>query len=147
MKINKRKSTKIGVREACRGRSHCPTARCQLPQTGGVPITQTGRCQLLTPAGGEVPCAPKQEAQLLYRPSRGKEDFLLVLQQAQPMENTTAQPVRSQWHLNFCFPPMNFHFFLADNFVSLSHPPYYKSLPCCVTSRNICLPYRMLPNS
>ena len=46
----------------------------------------TGRCLLLPPAGRDVPCPPQKAAQLLYCP-RGRRDFLLAQQQAQPMEN------------------------------------------------------------
>ena len=72
-------------------------------------LPQTGRLQLLTPTGRVVPCTTKQVMQLLYSHSKRKGDFFLAQQQA-PMENAAVQPMRSRTHLNFYFPPMNFHF-------------------------------------
>lgn len=84
LKLIKKSSTNIEDGKACRGSSHA---------LHSLSITDSNRKkhQLLTQAGRDIPCTPKQEVQLLYYSSRRKEDFFL----AQPMENATAQPMRS----------------------------------------------------
>ena len=54
--------------------------------------------------------------------NRRKEDFFLAQQQVQPMKNTAAQSMKSCFHLNFYFPPVNFLSFFSFFF--------YWWLPC-----------------
>ena len=92
-------------------------------------MTPTGRSQLCISVGKEVPYTPQKKVEILYYPGRREEDFLLTQQQAQPMENAAVQPMRNHHHLSLSFPLVNIHVFLADDFISLSISPCYKSCP------------------
>lgn len=75
-------STKIGVEKACRGSS------CSLPIIINYPKQE--KIYLLY--------VPNRKVYLLHYPGKRKKDFLLAQQQAQPMQNATAQPVSSHHH-------------------------------------------------
>lgn len=92
-------------------------------------MTPTGRSQLCISARKEVPYTPQKKVELLYYPGRREEDFLLTQQQAQPMENAAAQPMRNHHHPRLSIPPVNIHVFIADDFISLSISPYWESCP------------------
>lgn len=92
-------------------------------------MTPTGRSQLCISARKEVPYTPQKKVELLYYPGRREEDFLLTQQQAQPMENAAAQPMRNHHHPRLSIPPVNVHVFIADDLISLSISPYWESCP------------------
>lgn len=81
VKLIKEISTKIRVRNTCRGNSHA------LPLVISYPLT-----------GRVVPCISDMKMSSLYSPSRRKEDFLLVQQQAKPKENAISLPMRGHRH-------------------------------------------------
>ena len=80
-KLIRETSTKIIVRKACRGSSHTLPLIVDYPKQEEI--------YLASPMGSWI---------LIYYPSRKKEEFLLAQQQAQPMENVPAQPMRNHHH-------------------------------------------------
>ena len=138
LKLIKETLTKIRVGRACRGSTHTLSLLINYPKQEDINYRLQQE---------DVSYRFQQEETYLAAwnrkynySSRRKEDFLLAQQQAQSMENATAQSVEKLLSLELYFPPMNFHFFLADDFLSLSPSLCYKRLPCCVTPWSISLP-------
>ena len=110
-------TTKIGVTKTYRGNSHA-LPLMSITANRKMSVTPTGRSQLCISAGKEVPYTPQKKVELPHYPGKREEDFLLTQQQAQPMENAAAQPMRNHHHPSLSFPLVNIHVFLADDFIS-----------------------------
>lgn len=110
VKINKKSQLKLESGNLQRECSHAVTTHCQLFQTGKhqFPLFRHQKKK-------ETYLAQTRSMAILLL--QQEEDFLSAQQQAQPMENATAQPMRGRGHMNGPFPPMNLHFAPAEDFL------------------------------